>query len=134
LHLAQGNEGALKIDPRNLRMGNVVVVIRDHLELVRRVQNRVRGDLGFEANAGPVTYTDPESHVGPMGPFVKRQVFEHQAEYRIALFPGTGQELIVEVGDIRDIVQVFLPSDLARMRFVGRRLVIDDTCSSAMTS
>lgn len=77
---------------------------------MRRVRAAVQ-NTPYRLQWDAVQYLDETLYEGPMGIFTKVSDFEYQSEFRIALLPGTGAALRLEVGDLSDIVMLgSLPS------------------------
>lgn len=66
----------------------------------------------MEPKNGRVNYFDPESWNGSFNCFMKAQCFEKQSEYRPTLQSTDYDPFILDIGSLRDIVQVFLTEDL----------------------
>jgi hypothetical protein len=91
------------VDPRNFEFGHSFAILRDADEFLRRVRSAAK-KAGHEVRWGLVEYVNPSSYHGPMGIFRKSSEFAYQSEARIAILPGTGSPLKLDVGDLSDIV------------------------------
>jgi hypothetical protein len=93
------------VDPRNLTFGDTFAVLRDGDEFLRRVRSTAAPD-GHRVEDHLVEYVDPDRHSGAMGAFRKFRHFEWQSEFRVAVLPGTGEDFVLEVGDLSDLVLI----------------------------
>ncbi|MGA2120008.1 MAG: hypothetical protein ABSH56_35380 [Bryobacteraceae bacterium] len=99
------------VDPDNLGFGDTFAVLTDFDEFMKRVEAAVVG-TGQALRCGLVGYVDETSYRGPMGIFRKGSSFSYQNEFRIALLPGTGEALPLDVGNLSDIVWIGVSRDL----------------------
>ncbi len=99
-HLAAGMPEL--IDPRNFSFGDTFAVITDGNEFLRRVRSAAES-ASHALECRLVEYVDESTYEGPIGPFRKSSAFSYQSEFRIALFPGTGDPYRLQIGDISDI-------------------------------
>ena len=112
-------ETPTRIDERNAHFGQAFAYITHVDEFLRRVRNNL--PRGTHARADFVEYIDSTIYTGPMMAFRKRREFAHQSEFRIAVSPGTGRDLIIPVGDLSDILIVGYSEQIVgrRVRAVG---------------
>src|SRR5260370_28697547 len=89
----------------NLKFGDTFAVLKDGDEFLRRVKAAALRS-GHELKHQLVEYVDNTNYSGPLGIFRKSSCFRYQSEFRIALFPGTGEPYRFNIGDISDIVIV----------------------------
>lgn len=90
------------IDPRNLAFGDSYVIFTNGDEFLRRVRAEAER-LGLSLKTRLIEYVDRKTHKGAMGVFRKYSSFAFQSEFRLALFPGTGQPYRLKLGDLSDI-------------------------------
>lgn len=92
----------------NLGFGDHFVLIVDAKEFFRRVEVEVDA-LGHSVETGLVTYVTEPTTAGKLiqiGPFRKFSRHAAEQEYRLAVFPGTGKPLWLELGDLSDIAMM----------------------------
>jgi hypothetical protein len=90
------------VEPRNFAFGDTFAIVRDFGEFLKRVKAAV--PPGQEMQYDLVKYICAESYDGPVGIFKKLSDFSYQSEFRMALLPGTGAALLLDVGDLADVV------------------------------
>lgn len=96
---------ATLVDERNFGFGDTFVVFTDGNEFLRRAKTAAE-KLQLRYEAGLVQYVDGNAYRGDMGIFKKFSHFSFQSEFRIALLPGTGRPVSLNLGDLRDIAMV----------------------------
>jgi hypothetical protein len=89
------------VDERNFEFGDTFVRFTDITEFLRRVRTAAE-QIGQEFCSRLVEYV-PDTYNGVIGPFRKMSLFAYQCEFRIALKPGTGAPLTLDIGNLRDI-------------------------------
>ena len=105
------------LDPRVQGFGDTFVAFINLSEFLTRLAKAAK-KLGQQIKADRVRYFDESEHHGSVGPFRKVQDFTYQSEYRVAMFPGLGQPVHLNIGDLRNITITGRTSDLSsRMYF-----------------
>lgn len=99
-------------DERNVAFGSVAVFISNLPEFIRRVRTAA-ALLNWAVAHGPVQYVEPTTHDGPMGPFRKFGSYAYQGEFRFVFSTGKREACRLEVGSLRDIIQVRLSTEVA---------------------
>jgi hypothetical protein len=97
-----GGASGIFVDPINFAFGDTYAIVLDFDEFMRRLAARV--PTGHLLQSGLVEYVDEASYHGSAGVFKKLSSFSYQSEFRIALLPGTGAVLQLELGDLSDIL------------------------------
>lgn len=104
LHMIR-NDPTYFFDARNFEFGDVAVHIVQPKVFLSRMHSAAAKN-GRRLYVGPVDYVPRSTHHGSMGLFRKFDSYDYQSEFRCAVSPGNGEALILEIGDIRDIVLV----------------------------
>lgn len=100
------------------RLGDYAAIVTNGDDFLRRVRHKLfECKLPFQH--GLVSYVDVGRHHGPFGPFTKRDDLAYQSEFRILVQSGTRGPLVVEVGDLSDLIHVF-PADELNWRFLPK--------------
>lgn len=99
------------VDPANFEFGESFAMLKDFDEFMNRVEAAVP-DTGQQLHSGYVQYVEEGHYEGRVGIFRKLSNFSYQSEFRLALRPGKGEVLLLNVGDISDIVICGRSSDL----------------------
>lgn len=111
---------ALRLHDHCYGLGSYVVTVTrldDFAERVRRALHNAH----FKFARSLVEYYDPDTFHGafPAGaaPFRKRKSFEHQREYRFAIYADedTPDPLVIDIGDISDISQLVSTEEFNRL-------------------
>lgn len=102
-------------DNRNLKFGDVAVLIGNPIEFMRRVKSTA-ATLNKEVIPKHVEYVDRCTHHGDMGPFRKFSDYNYQNEFRIVLTNGTGNPCRLQIGDIRDIAVMGPSKDIPKLQ------------------
>jgi hypothetical protein len=117
------SDGETFVDPRNWNANSgfgdtyaLVTNVGDFLDRAARAAHK----LGHELEHGLVEYIDHTSHEGEVGIFRKPLAFSFQREFRLALSPGTGDLLRLQVGNLSDIVSLRQSSELKNQIRISR--------------
>ncbi len=102
MYALQRRDPQCLVDPRVCSFGDTYALLLDGDEFLRRVQQTPLPS-GQRLEWHLVEYVDPGRHTGHMGPFRKFTRFDYQSEFRIAMFPGTGADFCLDVGELSDI-------------------------------
>lgn len=100
-----------KVHPGNFAFGDTFAVLIDGNEFLNRVEKAAQ-KIGQDVSWRLVEYIDKQTHRGPVGIFRKAADYSYQSEFRIALLPGTGSPLTLDIGDITKIA---ISGDLAHV-------------------
>ena len=112
---ALSNQRDQPFDSRNLKFGNVAVLIRNPIEFIRRVKSAASA-LDKQVICGPVKYVDKLTYDGVMGSFRKFADLDYQNEFRLVLTNGTSNPCHLNIGDIRDIVVRIPSKDIPKLQ------------------
>lgn len=83
--------------------GNYVVLIHDPQAFVSRLGNKLK-KLLYYYEADFIEYFDAQKFDGEVGAFRKRNIYEYQSEYRVAIKAETDEPLNeIYIGDLSDI-------------------------------
>ncbi len=107
-----------EIEAQTSEFGGSVAVVLDGDEFISRVR------LAAEASRQQiqwsiVEYCDSSKYHGEMGIFRKPSEFEYQSEFRIALRPGTGAPLQLNVGSLDELCEVIPADELSARLTLG---------------
>ena len=87
-----------------------MVVIKDIPEFNKRIAKCCK-ELGYNITKGLVSYYDDNSkNIHLITPFMKRKKFEHQMELRYLINTKSNEPLILQIGNLEDIAQIFYKS------------------------
>lgn len=106
------------IEARTSAFGESVAVVLQGDEFLRRVRAAAEAK-GWAIRWNLVEYCDPASYHGEMGIFRKPLEFGYQSEFRIAIQPGAGTPLKLDVGPLDDICVVIPAIELNTRLTVG---------------
>lgn len=96
------------VDERNLAFGDSFVIVTDTMAFLNRFAEAATA-AKLQADWRPVAYFDPLEHTGDVGPFRKSSEFAYQREFRLGVWPGSPEPVILRVGDLTDITSPVLP-------------------------
>lgn len=83
--------------------GNYLLLIHNVEVFLDRLLSEFK-ERGFGYSASHVEYFCPNTYDGPVGPFRKRNIYDYQCEYRIAInAPVDGPITDLYIGDLTDI-------------------------------
>lgn len=105
-----------KLDNRNSKFGDSFLVIFNPKEFLRRFENAIKKS-GMSFQYGVVWYYDEENYNGGLGVFCKPMKFKHQNEFRVFVGNSSRNPLIVNIGSIEDISDIFSIEELSKIRF-----------------
>ncbi len=95
-----------RLDSRFGQFGDAAILIENPNQFLNRVEEALRS-LGLEYLLSPVTYYDPNSFVGKLGPFMKKDMHAYQHEVRIWVKSDADEPIRLQVGSLRDIAVGF---------------------------
>ena len=87
------------------KMGNTAVVIRDPMVFIDRCATAVR-NAGGRMMAGSVQYYDENTGDYFLSPWLKRNKFKAQSEYRLFIPCGHESTYTLHIGSIEDIAEI----------------------------
>jgi hypothetical protein len=96
-----------------------MLIIRDTVAFVQRVVKRL-ADLKLEHRRGLIEYIDFTNFEGRKTYFQKPLKYRDQNEYRIMIKNTVEQPMIIDIGSIKDISEIYTVEEVKRVRvFVG---------------
>lgn len=95
-----------KLDPRFGQFGDAAILIENPNQFLNRMELAL-SSLGLEYLLSPVTYYNPNRFVGPLGPFMKKNLHSYQHEVRIWVKSDVDKPIKLHVGSLRDIAVGF---------------------------
>lgn len=104
------------LDKQNMEFGDTFLVITHHEEFLRRIDVATK-KLGKTCSHKLVDYYDEENYSGYLGIFWKSMRYKHQNEFRIFIKNDQNEPLILKIGSIDDISQMFSITDFERITF-----------------
>ncbi|RLA07216.1 MAG: hypothetical protein DRQ51_06820 [Gammaproteobacteria bacterium] len=98
------------IDKRCLEFGDTALLITDFTEFHKRIAKNINETDGIYR--GLVKYIDDKTFNGRMSVFNKFKGFNHQNEYRIALYRNSKNDTLkFNIGSLKDISEIY-PSSI----------------------
>ena len=94
------------------------LIIPDVVVFVQRVLKR-RTDLKLEYKMGLIEYVDFLNFEGRKTYFQKPLKYRNQSEYRIMIKNTVEQLLIINIGSIKDISEIYAVEEVKRIRVSG---------------
>ena len=95
-----------RVDPLNKEFGTHMVMIRNPAAFLRRWEEAMRWKQ-IHHERGFVNYYDPSTHTGSLNVFWKSSAFAHQQEYRLHAMTASTEPLVVRLGPLNDIAEVY---------------------------
>jgi hypothetical protein len=104
------------LDKQNMQFGDSFLVIFNPKEFLSRIDIAIKhADLKYRWNL--VKYYDEQTHSGELGVFHKPLKFKHQNEFRIFVENNQRSPLVLKIGSIEDISEIFEIEEFERLRF-----------------
>ena len=104
------------LDDKDMQFGDTFLVIFNPKEFLSRIDKAMkRNNLYYKW--GLVNYYDDQNQEGELGIFYKSNKFKHQNEFRIFVENELKSPLILNIGNIEDICEIFKIEEFKRCRF-----------------
>ncbi len=113
-----------RLDERNMEFGDSFLVIFNPKEFLYRIDAVIK-KLNKTHYWNLVTYYDEKTHNGDLGAFYKPLRYEHQNEFRIFVNSNEKLPLILELGSIEDISEIFEINKFQNLRFKEENINIE---------
>ncbi len=105
-----------ELDKRNMEFGDSFLVIFNPKEFFNRIDKTIKL-IGLNYHWKLIKYYNEGSHNGDLGIFFKPNKYEHQNELRIFVENNKKEALILNIGSIEDISEIFDIAEFERLRF-----------------
>ncbi len=113
-----------RLDERNMEFGDSFLVIFNPKEFLNRIDTAIK-NLNKTYYWSLVRYYDEKTHNGDLDVFYKPTKFEHQNEFRIFVNNEEKKPLILEIGSIEDISEIFEIKEFRELRFKEENIKIE---------
>jgi len=100
------NSATFQIDENNKKFGNLFLVISDVRDFINRIKQKLK-EYRLEYEYGLVRYYNLKKHSGPLDVFCKPDKFKYQKEFRFYVKRKEDDPLILKIGSIKDISDIF---------------------------
>lgn len=117
-----------RLDERNMEFGDSFIVIFNPKEFLNRIDTAINS-LNKKYYWNLVRYYDEKAHNGDLGVFYKSMKYEHQNEFRIFVDNEEKEPLILEIGSIEDISEIFEIKEFKGLRFKEENIKIEHVVS-----
>ena len=105
-----------KIDQKVKNFGSHFVMIRDSDKFLELVSKELeKQNIPFKGKL--VNYYQKEKINGEITPFDKTTEYEYQKEYRIVLFSNEIKPIIIQIGNLRKIAEIFEIKVIDKIKF-----------------
>jgi hypothetical protein len=104
------------LDKRNMQFGDSFLVVFNPKEFLSRIEDAIK-ITNFDYKWGLVKYYDDQIHDGELGIFYKSNRFDHQNEFRIFVHRNFKSPLILNIGNMDDISEIFKIEEFEKCRF-----------------
>lgn len=102
-----------KIDQRNSDFGKYCLLIKNVAAFLERIEESLkRNNLKF--SKGFVDYYDANSTNGEISLFQKPKQYDHQKEFRFYVDQNSIKPLILNIGSLKDITEIFKTNDIIK--------------------
>lgn len=113
-----------RLDERNMEFGDTFVVIFNPKEFLSRIDAAIK-NLNKTYSWNLVKYYDEDSHNGDLDVFHKPLKYKHQNEFRIFVNNAENEPLILKIGSIEDISEIFEINKFRKLRFKEDKVKIE---------
>lgn len=107
------------IDERIKDFGSHCVLIKDIPEFLSRIESQLNLS-GLKYNKNFVEYYDKNDINGHITVFQKPSEFEYQKEFRFYIERNDILPLILKIGDLRDIAEIFSAKDIFELQLIAK--------------
>lgn len=115
----------IKLKQNNRQLGNKFILFRNSFEFMKRTVDYLNMH-NYYFEHGPISYYDPQVKYDKLTLFHKRDIFEHQKEYRLLVARHEGGPLKFRIGSLEDIASVYDSEliDTMQVELSGNKVVI----------
>lgn len=103
--------GGKIFDEKLLEHGEYLILIYNPKEFFERFDLILKKEKIGRCRRNRVEYIDEKKYHGTMNPFKKFNYYEHEQEYRLGISHSISEPVILKLGSLEDISEIFKVSD-----------------------
>jgi hypothetical protein len=105
-----------RLDERNKELGDTILLIREPIVFLERLSNEIQR-MGLKHYMGFVAYYNEKVYQGNLNQFNKTDKYKHQNEFRVFIEYEKDEPLVLNIGSLREISEIYPIKMFSRIRF-----------------